>query len=86
MGKTLIENEIKIISTLSHPNLLSFIKKEHKNKLMIVTEYCSGGTLYDFLKKKGKIKEMEVKGLMKQIIEGCRYMHGQGYIHRDLKP
>lgn len=53
---------------------------------MIVTEYCEGGTLYDMLKAKGKIDQGETINIMKQLIEGCRYMHNQGYIHRDLKP
>lgn len=53
---------------------------------MIVTEYCEGGTLYDMLKAKGKIDQGETINIMKQLIEGCRYMHNQGFIHRDLKP
>ena len=53
---------------------------------MIVTEYCQGGTLYDHLRKKGKVLENESMKIMKQVIEGCMYMHGQGILHRDLKP
>ena len=53
---------------------------------MIITEYCSGGTLYDLLRSKGKFPEKEANSIMKQIIEGCLYIHQQGVIHRDLKP
>lgn len=53
---------------------------------MIVTEYCEGGNLFEYLRSKGKIEPSETSAIMKQLIEGCQYIHGRGFIHRDLKP
>lgn len=53
---------------------------------MIVTEYCLGGTLYDLLRRRGSLSEAETLTIMRQLVEGCSYMHARGVIHRDLKP
>ena len=52
LGKELINNEIAILQRLDHPNILKFHKKEVRDKIMIVTEYCPDGTLYDHLSRK----------------------------------
>lgn len=42
-------------------------------------------SLSDVMERRHVLTEPEVRYYLKQLIAGCRYMHGKGVIHRDLK-
>ena len=42
-------------------------------------------SLVHVLKNRKTLTEPEVRYYLRQLIEGCRYTHGQRIIHRDLK-
>ena len=78
--------ETQLMKTLNHLNVLKMYETfETTNYLMIVVEFISGGDLLSFLRKRNKVSEPIAKFLFKQLIEGLRYMHSQGIIHRDVK-
>ena len=86
-----LKNEILILQTLNHPNIVKFedIKKTKKS-YYIVMEFCNGGELVKALEKY-KLKygkpfpEDLVQYLMRQIIDAFQYIHNQGIMHRDIK-
>jgi serine/threonine protein kinase len=45
-----------------------------------------GGQLYDKIKGRHKFSSMEIKLVMKGILEGLEVMHQNKIMHRDLKP
>ena len=49
-------------------------------------EYVSGGELFDYIVKHGKLKEHEARRFFQQIISGVDYCHRHMVVHRDLKP
>ena len=53
--------------------------------MYIVTELCQDGDLYRLLQKKRKLSEAEAKNYLKDIMNGAKYLHKNGIIHRDLK-
>ncbi len=57
LGQELINNEISILERLDHANILKFYKKEARDKLMIVTEYCPDGTLFEYLGRRRSLPE-----------------------------
>lgn len=64
--------------------------KSQRCELMIFLEYCSNGSLKDMMCDEtifpGKfIPENLAKGYIKQTLEGLKYLHDQGVIHRDIK-
>ena len=86
-----LKNEIAILQTLNHPNIVKFedVKKTKKH-FYIVMEYCNGGELSKVLEKYqlkyGKPFSQEiVQYLMRQIIDAFKYIHGQKIMHRDIK-
>uniref|UniRef100_A0A3Q1HP94 Mitogen-activated protein kinase kinase kinase 20 n=1 Tax=Acanthochromis polyacanthus TaxID=80966 RepID=A0A3Q1HP94_9TELE len=86
-----IENEAEILSVLSHRNIIQFFGAivEAPN-YGIVTEYASGGSLYDYLSsdESEKMDMGQVMTWAAQIARGMHYLHSEApvkVIHRDLK-
>ncbi|ODQ51717.1 kinase-like protein [Saitoella complicata NRRL Y-17804] len=71
---------------LHHPHiarLFEYICTEEN--AWLVMEYCSGGELFDYLCRKKRLPEDEVKRLFAQICGAVGYVHSKGCVHRDLK-
>ncbi|KAI1377834.1 kinase-like domain-containing protein [Hypoxylon crocopeplum] len=54
--------------------------------ISISMEYCPKGDLNHYLAWRGKLPEDEVQDIVSQVVEGLHFMHGEGFVHRDLKP
>ncbi|XP_046883869.1 mitogen-activated protein kinase kinase kinase 20-like [Hypomesus transpacificus] len=86
-----IETEAEILSVLSHKNIIQFYGAvlEAPN-YGIVTEYASGGSLYEYLSSE-QSEEMDMEQIMTwamHIAKGIHYLHAEApvkVIHRDLK-
>lgn len=52
----------------------------------MIMEYVSGGELFEFIVKSGKIGERDARKFFQQIISGVDYCHRHKVVHRDLKP
>ena len=89
--KKYFENEISIMKELNHPNIVKFYDMlASYSHYYVVMEYCNGGGLSDCLKKYKKLyhrpfTQQIVQYLMRQIIEGLKYLHSRKIIHRDIK-
>uniref|UniRef100_A0A3Q1G4A0 Mitogen-activated protein kinase kinase kinase 20 n=1 Tax=Acanthochromis polyacanthus TaxID=80966 RepID=A0A3Q1G4A0_9TELE len=75
-----IENEAEILSVLSHRNIIQFFGAivEAPN-YGIVTEYASGGSLYDYLSsdESEKMDMGQVMTWAAQIARGMHYLHSE---------
>ncbi|CAD8139541.1 unnamed protein product [Paramecium pentaurelia] len=82
-----IENEIKILRTLNHPNILSIQEVFLTNlTYSIITEFVEGKNLKKLIQEKSEFQELTILQLLKQLFEGLSYIHKMGIIHRDIKP
>ena len=82
-----IINEINILKTLDHPNILKILEFHiSQNKIYIITDYCPEGELFDEIIKKKIFTEDEASFIIYQILQAVRYCHDMGIIHRDIKP
>ena len=89
--KKYFHNEIEILKEIKHKNIMQLIEvKQTQDNYYLVCELCNGGSLYQNLDKYLKMyrkpfSEEIIQFLMKQIIEGLKYLHGLHIMHRDLK-
>ena len=82
-----IFNEIKILRTLDHPNILKIFEfYSNKESYSIVTELCSGGELFQEIVDKGPFNENYSAYVIFQILSAINYCHNMKIVHRDLKP
>ena len=50
-------------------------------------EYCAGGDMFNYLKKRGfALKENQAAGIIHKLGTAVYYLHSYGVLHRDLKP
>ncbi|XP_050886581.1 serine/threonine-protein kinase STY17 isoform X4 [Lathyrus oleraceus] len=78
--------EIFILSKVQHKNVIKFIGACTKPNFHLVTEYMSGGNMYDFLHIQKSV--LTLPSLLKVAIDvsqGVKYLHQNNIIHRDLK-
>ncbi|XP_062022970.1 serine/threonine-protein kinase STY46 [Rosa rugosa] len=79
--------EVFIMRKVRHKNVVQFIGACTKlPSLCIVTEYMSGGSVYDYLhKQKGVFKLPSLLKVAIDVAKGMTYLHQNNIIHRDLK-
>ncbi|XP_039002810.1 serine/threonine-protein kinase STY46-like isoform X2 [Hibiscus syriacus] len=79
--------EIFIMRKVRHKNVVQLIGACTKPpNLYIVTEFMSGGSVYDYLhKQKGVFKLPSLLKVAIDVSKGMNYMHQNNIIHRDLK-
>merc|ERR1719203_2490659 len=82
-----LENEIKVLRRLDHPNVVKLLEAyESKSYVYLVMELVTGGELFDRIVEKGSYTEKDAADLIKQVLSAVAYMHEEGVVHRDLKP
>ena len=60
---------------------------ETEKTWFMITEYCSGGDLFEYVSDsvKEKLDEVQAAELFSQLISGLEYINDMGICHRDLK-
>ncbi|CAF0791592.1 unnamed protein product [Adineta ricciae] len=84
-----LENEIKILSTLNHKNIVSYRGSAIGSSrggpvFQIIMEYVDGGSLLKHLKLK-PFSEESIQNYTRQLLEGVQYLHENRILHRDIK-
>ncbi|XP_010216826.1 PREDICTED: serine/threonine-protein kinase SIK3 [Tinamus guttatus] len=58
---------------------------ETERMIYLVTEYASGGEIFDHLVAHGRMAEKEARRKFKQIVAAVNFCHCRNIVHRDLK-
>ena len=79
--------EAQILATLVHANLVrvtdyfSWTDNEY-----LVMDFVEGESLADLIQREGAQPEEQVVAWARQLLDALAYCHGQGVLHRDIKP
>jgi serine/threonine protein kinase len=82
--------EIKMMCCTRHPNLIKCYETYNwSGDLWISMEYMDGGSLTDaieiFQTIQEPMNETEIAYILKEVLQGLRFMHGLKRLHRDIK-
>jgi serine/threonine protein kinase len=79
--------EARSMFKMSHPNIIKVTDLiEDGDTVAFVMEYVEGETLKEYIERKGKLKDSEIKTIFSQMLDAVCYVHEQNLVHRDIKP
>jgi len=79
--------EAKAAGNLSHPNIVTVHEVGHEgDRHYIAMEYLEGPSLRDILRMRNTLSIKEALNVALQLTDALGYAHGQGVVHRDVKP
>jgi len=80
-----IINEIKILTSCKHPNIVNYIESYYWNdRIWVIMEYCDGGTLNRMISEV-ELQESQIAYLLKELLKALIYLHSLNIVHRDIK-
>ncbi len=77
--------EAEAAAALQHPNIVAvYDRGEVDGTYYIAMQYLQGSTLKQLID--AGLSPPQAAGLIRQVLEGARFAHRHGVVHRDLKP
>jgi serine/threonine protein kinase len=79
--------EARNMFKMSHPNIIKVTDLiEEGDTVAFVMEYVEGESLKEYMERKGKLRDAEIKTIFSQMLDAVGYVHEQNLVHRDIKP
>jgi serine/threonine-protein kinase len=87
-AKRLFQSEAETLEKLGNhnqiPRLLAYF--DENQEFYLVQEFIEGHPLSEELHPNQRWNESQVTGLLLEVLDILKFVHGQGVIHRDIKP
>ncbi len=81
------KQEILLARKVTHSNVIRIYDLGVAGALRFLTmEFFEGEDLCAYLERRGNLPPQEAVAIIRQVCEGLEAAHGEGVIHRDLKP
>lgn len=79
--------EARLGAQLAHRGIVPvFGFEEHARLAYLVMQYVPGTTLAERMRERGRIHHEEVRRILSDMVLALVHAHGNGVVHRDLKP
>ncbi|KAL0394890.1 UNVERIFIED_CONTAM: Cyclin-dependent kinase G-1, partial [Sesamum latifolium] len=81
--------EVSILKALpQHPATVEFkeVVRDDWDRVFVVMEHVENDLARFMAVRRQPMRRNEVKCIMKQLLEGVKFLHENGLMHRDLKP
>jgi len=79
--------EARSMFRMSHPHIIRVSDLiDEGGTVAFVMEYVEGETLKEYIDRKGKLTDAEIKDIFSQMLDAVGYVHEQKLVHRDIKP
>ena len=83
-------NEIDIMCTLVHPNIVFYFFTQHDVEAGVVNLYmelCQGGNIASLFRNQPQVMTLETSAtIIRQLLLALEYLHARNITHRDIKP
>jgi len=87
LGAVRFDREIKVLARLRHPFVLPLHDSgETGGTLYFVMPYIDGESLRARLEREGPLGLGDVVAIARNVADALDYAHGEGIVHRDVKP
>ncbi|KAM4706382.1 triple functional domain protein [Rhinophrynus dorsalis] len=87
MKRDQVTNELGILQSLQHPQLISLLDTfETANSYILVLEIADQGRLLDYVVRWGNLTEEKITLYLRELLEALQYLHNCRIAHLDLKP
>jgi serine/threonine protein kinase len=87
LGPTRFHREIEILTRLRHPNILPILDSDDRGPfLYFVMPYVAGDSLEALVQREGALPLDRVLEIARDLAAAIDYAHGEGILHRDIKP
>ena len=74
-----------MISKLDHPNIMKIYEYfEDENQFFIISEYCTGGELFEKISHLQAFNEKIAARIIKQLLSALFYLHSNNIIHSNV--
>ena len=92
-----VQTEIRVLRALQHENVVSLmdvVEEKERQRMYLIMEMVNGSSLQDLIQKEGDgmpgtgraLPPSQVSFLIGQALTALQYVHGRGFVHRDVKP
>ena len=79
--------EARMAAQLSHPNIIPIhAVEEFGDFVFFVMSFVDGETLGARVRREGALKPHDAARILREVAWALAYAHGQGVVHRDVKP
>lgn len=86
VAKKHLFQEVRCMKILNHAHVIRLYEvMDTPAKLYIIMEWGSGGDLFEYITRNGKLSEDVARPYFKQILSAIEFCHSLHIVHRDLK-